>query len=385
MSNDKRLIEVAFPVKEVSEQGRRDKNKHQITGIHKWWSPKPLGPSRATAYAALVDDPADDRQIQNLTDDSNTASLPPKYNFIAELAKWENAIKPLWIEQAKEDILETHGGKPPKVLDPFGGGGAMPLEAQRLGCETYSSDLNPVSILIQKCTLEYPQKYGQRLHDDVKRWGNQILAQITEELAPFYPKEPDGSDVYAYVWARTLPCQNLNCNAVIPLMSQFWLVENSKRRIALYPYEVDGHIAFRIVGTGYAAIPDGFDPAKGTAIRAVVTCPLCNSTIAANQTRRFFQDGLAGERMLTVVTQHPKRKSKQYRLATEKDAAIFNEVQKHLSEKRERLRVAWGIDPVPDEPTPNSKVLGFRIGNYNLNTYGDLFNKRQQLALINPY
>lgn len=272
------------------------------------------------------------------------------------------------------------------MLDPFGGRGAIPLEAQRLGCETYSCDLNPVAVLIQKCTLEYPQKYGQRLHDDIKKWGDRILTQVTKELAPFYPKEPDESDVYAYVWARTLPCQNLNCNAVIPLMSQFWLAEKEKKKIALFPYDVDGHIAFRIVGTGCETIPNGFDPAKGTVTRAVVTCPLCNSTIAANQTRRLFQDGLAGERMLAVVTQHPNRKGKQYRLTMEKDVAIFNEVCKHLSEKRERLRTAWDIDPVPDELVPKlsggGAERGISIHNYNLNTYGDLFNARQLLTLI---
>ena len=286
------------------------------------------------------------------------------------------------MSQAREDILESHSGKPPKVLDPFGGGGSIPLEAQRLGCETYSCDLNPVALLIQKCTLEYPQKYGQPLYNDVEKWGNQILAETTKELSPFYPKEPDGSDVYAYIWARTLPCQNLNCNAVIPLISQFYLAK--KRRIALFPYRQNEQIAFRIVGPGHAPIPDNFDPSKGTVKNAIVTCPLpdCKHTIPAKETRELFQNGEAGERMLAVVTQHPKRKGKHYRLAAEEDVVIFKKAKKHLSEKRELLRVAWGIDPVPDELTPNSNVLGFRIGNYNLNTYGDLFNARQQLTLV---
>lgn len=148
MSDTKRIIEVAFPVEEVSEQGR---GKNQIAGIHKWWARRPLGPSRATAYAALVDSPP-----QSTNDKGNLGIhetlTPPKHNFIAELAKWENALKPLWIQQARGDILKSHDGKPPKVLDPFGGRGAIPLEAQRLGCETYSCDLNPVAVLVQKST-----------------------------------------------------------------------------------------------------------------------------------------------------------------------------------------------------------------------------------------
>ncbi len=286
------------------------------------------------------------------------------------------------------------------MLDPFGGRGAIPLEAQRLGCETYSCDLNPLAVLIQKCTLEYPQKYGPRLYNDVKNWGHKILAQLTEELSAFYPTEPDGSEVFAYIWARTLPCQNLNCNAIIPLIKQFWLAnkkaekKKKEKKIALCPYnadgdiscDADGHIIFRIVGTGYDAIPDGFDPNNGTIARAIPTCPLCNSTITANQTKQLFQNDEADERLLAVVTQHSKQKGKQYRLASGKDMTIFGKAQERLCEKRERLRTVWGIDPVPDESTPeikgNGAERGFAIHNYNLNTYGELFNARQQLTLI---
>ena len=378
MSNDKRIIEVAFPVEKVSEQGRRDKYKSQITGLHIYWASRPLGPSRATAYTALINS----APPHSTCDKRN--NVADKFNFIAELSKWENvnSTGSYWIREAKEHILKSYDGKPPKVLDPFGGRGAIPLEAQRLGCETYSCDLNPLAVLIQKCTLEYPQKYGPRLYSDVKKWGDKILEEVTEELAAFYPTEPDDSEVYAYIWARTLPCQNLNCNTVVPLMSQFWLAKN--KTIALFPYKQNDQIAFRIVGSGHEPMPNNFDPSQGTVKDAIVTCPLpdCGHTIPAKETRQLFQDGEAGERMLVVVTQNSKRKGKQYRLTTDRDTEIFDKAQECLSEKRERLRAAWGTDPVPDELTPNSKVLGFRIGNYGLNTYGELFNARQQLALV---
>ncbi len=305
---------------------------------------------------------------------------PPKQQFIAELAKWENALKQHEINKARADILEAHNGKPPKVLDPFGGGGSIPLEAQRLGCETYSCDLNPVALLIQKCTLEYPQKYGERLHDDVKMLGERLLAQVEEELAQFYPKEPDGSTPIAYIWARTIPCQNPACDADIPLMKQFWL--SKKREISLFPYAEGSQVAFRIVGSEYEPMPKNFDPANGTVKDAVATCPVCSIRIPAKTTRRLFQEGTAGERMVTVVTQHPNMRGKQYRLATEADMRVFNATHNPLSEKRESLSIEWGFDPVPDEITPSSKVLGCRIRNYNLNTYGQLFNARQQLTLL---
>ena len=244
-----------------------------------------------------------------------------------------------------------------------------------------------MAVLIQKCTLEYPQKYGQRLYDDVKKQGNQILKEVTAELQPFYPKEPDGSDIYAYIWARSLPCQNLNCDAVIPLIRSFYLAK--KKKIAIFPYENEGQIAFRIVGPGYDdSIPSGLNPDNGTISNAIVTCPLpeCQHTITGKETRRLFQEDEADERLLVVVTKHPKRTGKQYRLATDKDVEVFNAAREYLSEKRQCLRTAWGLDPVPDELTPAIKGSGAERGisvrDYNLNTWGDLFNARQQLALI---
>ncbi len=307
-----------------------------------------------------------------------------KHNSIASLATWETAQSPISINEAREHILESHDGKTPSVLDPFGGGGSLPLEAQRLGCETHSCDINPVAVLIQKCTLEYPQKYGRQLRDDVKKWGDWVIEQATAELAPFYPPETDGSTPYAYIWARTLPCQNLGCGVTVPLMKDFWL--SKKRNIALFPFEEDGHIAFCIVGTTYQPMPPDFNPANGTIARAIVKCPLCQSAFPAKDTRRLFQNGAADELLLAVVTEHPDGKGKRYRLATDDDVTIFNHAQKRLAATCESVADDWGLSPVPDESMPKTKGSGAERGitvhNYNINTYGELFNARQQLALI---
>ena len=381
MSNNKRIIEVAFPVEEVSGRGARE-----ISGLHTWWARRPLGPSRATAYAALVDNQLASQATKFSKNTDKFLNLP-KQVFIAALAEWKNTLKLLWINQAKQDILESHDGKPPKVLDPFGGGGSIPLEAQRLGCETHSCDLNPVAVLIQKCTLEYPQNYGPRLYDDVKKWGEQILSQMKVELKPFYPQESDGSDIYAYIWARTLPCQNLNgCSAVIPLINQFWLSKKENKKVALLPDEKDGQIVFRIVGTEYEPIPDNFDPEEGTITNGVVTCPLCKTAIPSEEKTLLFQNGKADESLLVVVTKHPDITGKNYRLARDADKMIFNQAQEQLCKKRELLKEKGGLDPVPDEQTPKIKGPGaeraISIHNYNLNTFGALFNTRQQLALV---
>src|SRR5690606_27998473 len=210
--------------------------------------------------------------------------------FIKKLCKWENTNDLNTISRARKDILHEHG-HPPRVLDPFGGGGSIPLEALRLGCETHSMDYNPVAVLIQKCTLEYPQKYAgsgtgwsegeNRLVRDVKRWGEWVFREAAGELRRFYPADDDGSVPVAYIWARTLPCQNPSCTAEIPLMRRFWLSRTNKNKIALKTVIEGDRIDFEMVED-----PD-FDPGKGTISRAIVTCPVCGSTIKADDTRRL--------------------------------------------------------------------------------------------------
>jgi len=388
MSN-KRFIETSFPVKEVSAESAKEKNiRHgHISTLHIWWARRPLASSRTTSYAALV--PA--------TDDIEEWNK--KRQFIIDFSKWENSLNQTMIKQAREDILKANGGKPPKVLDPFAGGGAIPLEALRLGCETYASDYNPVATLILKCTLEYPQKYGKPrrvksddwtkaermvnpLLEDVKKWGDWVLQEAKKEIGRFYPQEEDGSIPVGYIWARTIPCQNPACGAEVPLMRQFWLARKDRKKVALFPYIEGKQANFRIVGTGCEKMPAEFDPASGTISRAVATCPVCGSVIDAKITRKLFKDGKAGQRMIAVVLHKPSTNGKKYRIATEKDMQIFREAEEYLTEKRENLKLEWGMDPVPDEtiPTPCHDVD--RPPMYGMATWGDLFNSRQKLALI---
>jgi adenine-specific DNA methylase len=395
MTHDKRFIEESFPVREVSVESAREKNiRHgHISTLHIWWARRPLASSRATSYSALIPAPGDveewDRERQ----------------FIAEFSKWENSLNQGMIERARKRILDANGGRPPKVLDPFAGGGAIPLEALRLGCEVYSSDYNPVAVLIQKCTLEYPQKYGEKLLKDVKRWGDWVLEEAKKELERFYPcgrgnpgaqrtlSGEAGEDVpVGYIWARTIPCQNPQCGAEIPLMRQFWLAKKPGKKVALYPYVEGKEVRFKITGDGYEPMPPGFDPKEGTVSRAVATCPVCGSTVDAKSTRQLFQEGRAGQRMVAVVTHRPGTSGKRYRTATEEDMGVFREAEGYLKEKREKLMAEWGLDPVPDEPIHTPDNQEYRPGNllynftpvvlYGMTTWGDLFNPRQKLALI---
>lgn len=397
--DDKRFIEETFPVKEVSLESAREKNiRHgHISTLHIWWARRPLASSRATAYAALI--PA----LQNI-DEWNK-----KRQFIIGFSKWENSLNHTMIEKAREEILKANGGRPPRVLDPFAGGGAIPLEAMRLGCETYASDLNPVAVLILKCTLEYPQKYGRPqmvapkrkeeskreglfdietyvatnpLLEAVKEWGNWVLKETEREIGRFYPKDADGSIPVGYIWARTIPCQNPSCGGEIPLMRQFWLAKKDKKKVSLFPYIEEGKVKFKIVGTGYGQMPAGFDPENGTVARAVATCPVCGATVDDKTTRRLFQEGRSGERMVAVVLHKPGVTGKHYRIAIEKDMEVFKEAAAYLNKKQGMLMADWGIDPVPDEKMVRTSGNQMAVLHYGMNTFGDLFNPRQKLALI---
>jgi adenine-specific DNA methylase len=415
---NRRFIEESFPVKEVSAISAREKNiRHgHISTLHIWWARRPLAASRATAYAALV--PAVDDPVE----------WQRRRDFIVELSKWENSLDPHLLERARRDILEANGGQPPRVLDPFAGGGAIPLEALRLGCETYASDYNPVAVLILKATLEYPQKYGRPVEREetsdlfgglvtekrtvnplleaVKKWGKWVLEEARKELARFYPPDPppspsqgegrgEGAIPVGYIWARTIPCQNPACGAEIPLMRQFWLAKKAKKKVSLYPetqtlrVSETLRVSFRVVGDGYDPWPEGFDPSQGTVSRAVATCPVCGAVVDDKTTRRLFREGKAGQRMVAVVLsprpQHGRgvggEGGKHYRVATEADEQVYRQVEAALQEKREQLMLEWGMDPVPDEPLPLMSGV-FNVPLYGMTTWGSLFNARQKLALI---
>lgn len=158
--------------------------------------------------------------------------------FIANLCRWEvhdgDVAGRYLLEQARALIRQRFGQSPPKVLDSFGGGGSIPLEALRLGAESYAVDYNPVAYLILKATIEYPQRYGQRLTSEVKRWGEWVLEQARRELAAFYPAV-GGETPIAYLWSRTIRCPNPACGAEIPLFRQFWLARKGNKKVALRP------------------------------------------------------------------------------------------------------------------------------------------------------
>lgn len=223
------------------------------------------------------------------------------------------------------------------------------------------------------------------MSEDVLKWGNWVLEEVKKEIEQFFPDGDDKSKSVGYIWSRTIPCQNPRCKAEIPLFRDYWLVRKEKKRIALYPTVSKKKISFRIVGDDNP-IPDSFDPYKGSVARGVATCPACGTSIDPSSIKRLFADGKSGEVMVAVIARSESHPGKLYRLSTKKDITAFENAAKVIAAKEKSLTKIIGYEAVPDEPTPDGSgsgaERGFNVRNYNLMSWGDLFNPRQKLTMI---
>jgi adenine-specific DNA methylase len=308
--------------------------------------------------------------------------------FIADAAICEMATESAMLECARGLVEAAHvalGGQPgtkPLVVDPFAGGGAIPLEALRVGADAFAMDCNPVAVLLLKTVLEYIPRYGTRLADAVEEWGAWVEERAQEELAQFYPTDPDGSVPIAYLWARTVRCESpAGCNADMPLIHQLGLARRGKRSIALrmMPDKKAKRVDFEIV----AGISSS-DVQPGTVRRGAATCPICGYTTPANGVRvqlRERRGGARDARMLAVATTHSGSTGRRYRLPTDVDlravSAAAAELERHEHAYSGRLSL------VPDEPYPGETAAGAISSSvlYGIKTWGDLFTPRQALAL----
>jgi putative DNA methylase len=416
MSHKRRLIEHRLPLEKISEASAREKSiRHgHISTLHIWWARRPLAASRAAVFATLVPDTEEN------------------YQLVKKIVPWE-AVKDgnsKDILEARRRVLEASGGTPPRVLDPFAGGGAIPLEALRLGCETHALDLNPVAYLILKATLEYPQRFGQPdsravptyiraldqahaqakdqaaqgttrlleeggkaqeegpfskayrenpLAAEVRYWGEWVLERARQELAQFYPKDPDGRTPVAYLWARTVTCTNPTCRAEVPLVRQWWLAKRDKKRIALKPL-VDREaerVDFQVV-----EVPQGEDwPDQGTVQRGNAACLVCGTAIPASETQKQAKERRWGERLLAVVLGSGEQNGKTYRVGTPEDIATFEQAKAKLEALKQRESPFGELPLIPNEPIPY-EPRAFTPCIYGFQEWGQLFNPRQALALV---
>jgi putative DNA methylase len=249
----KRLAEVDFPIAVVSRHSAREKSirhGHPST-LHLWWARRPLAACRAMLLALLLPDPCDPNcpedfkpqaraLLSKLIRDVGKEDIELRkaiLTFIGDFANWDYAANPSYLEVGRGLVKAAHGEDTPLVVDPFAGGGSIPLEALRLGCDAFASDLNPVACLILKVMLEDIPCHGAELADELRKAGAEIKKDAEKELAQYYPADPDGATPIAYLWARTVNCESPYCGAEIPLARSFWLCKKASRLRALH-YEV---------------------------------------------------------------------------------------------------------------------------------------------------
>src|SRR3954453_982213 len=274
-----KLIEVALPLEAINRESAREKSirhGHPST-LHLWWSRKPLATVRAVLFAQLVDDPSS-HPDRFPTEDAQRAERERLHGIIERLVVWENTRDEALLAEAHNEILESTDGNPPPILDPFAGGGTIPLEAQRLGLEAHASDLNPVAVLIEKALIEIPPKFAGRppvssglasshlgdwegatgLAADGRAYGKWIRDEAQKRIGEHYPRArlEDGTKarVIAWLWARTVTCPNPACGIEMPLVRSWWLGKKKGKEAFVRPRVVDGQVIYDI-GRGLKDAP----------------------------------------------------------------------------------------------------------------------------------
>ena len=386
MTYRKKLIEVALPLEDINREAAREKSirhGHPST-LHLWWARRPLAACRAVLFASLVDDPSSRDDLTEVEQERERERL---FNLIRELVKWENVDNEYILEKARAEILKSTNGNPPPVLDPFCGGGSIPLEAQRLGLNAYGSDLNPVAVLITKAMIEIPPCFAGQppvnpktrnilnqserwrgiagLAEDVSYYGKWMLNEAKRRIGHFYPKvqlpqEHGGGNATAltWIWARTVKCPNPACGARMPLVRSFWLSKRQGRKAWIEPFvNTENNTVQFEVKTGNGV------PPEGTVNRQGARCIVCDSSVPLSYVRSEGKAGRMSQQLIAIVAKGNKGR-----------------VYVSPSGQHERITAEAEALNVPETDLPE-RALGFRVQLYGMTQHRHLFTSRQLTAL----
>lgn len=508
MSEPKKLIEVAMPIKEISAESVRDKSiRHgHISTLHIWWARRPLPVCRAVIFASIVPDPLDENcpkafkeAVEYLLGKKNNTGDPYKpyedipytsaidkmednlrnriLMFIGKfsddfiinekngkstiskeqiskysLVKWENRNNKKIITKARQliyvanncnsgkhfiellndfnesyklitdceadlystlnrhrqsngvllkqkslfDAITNFQEKMPKIFDPFAGGGAIPLEAARLGCKSFGNDINPVAHIIQQGSLYFPQKYGKpitfsaeafiqlygersfnslpqenkivqngavvgveiknQLSFDIEFYAKLVLEIAENKIGDLYPKDAKGNRPFIYFWARVGICSNPSCKAEVPLLKQFYLANKKDKKIYLHPIIKGNSISFDI--------REGVHNYEEWIKRGNLTCPCCGSVTINSELKKQFVEGKTKEKLIALV--YGGEKTKEYRIPDSKECEVVDSIG-YIEKPKEKL------------PVDYTKAMAFCL--WGFDKWGDIFSKRQLLSL----
>ncbi len=423
MTYKKKLIEVALPLEAINVASAREKSirhGHPST-LHLWWARRPLAAARAVIFAQMVDDPSAHSDLFP-TEKKQEKERQRLFRIIEDLVKWENTTNEKVLQQARDEIWQSwrytcaenadhpraaelfDRYKLPAFHDPFAGGGALPLEAQRLGLESYASDLNPVAVLINKAMIEIPPKFAgkpplnpawhnksetekmgrewkgaQGLADDVRYYGQWMRDKAEKRIGHLYPKievtesmAEERSDlkkyvgkkltVIAWLWTRTVKSPNpAFADVDVPLASTFMLSTKAGKEAYVQPVIEDGGYRFTVkVGKpkDMAAAKLGTTAGKRSAFR----CLMSGVPVTYNHIREEGKAGRMGSKLMAIVAEGDRGRI-------------------YLSPTLEMEATALEAIPEWKPDTPLHGKCRVNVSNYGLDVYGDLFTPRQLVAL----
>lgn len=383
MSYRKKLIEVALPLEVINEASAREKSirhGHPST-LHLWWARRPLAACRAVLFASLVDDPSA-RPEEFSTPEAQKRERQRLFRIIEDLVKWENTTNENVLSKAQAEILKATGGNPPAVLDPFCGGGSIPLEAQRLGLTALASDLNPVAVLITKALIEIPPRFAglppvnpeergknfagtpwrgaAGLAADVRYYGRWMRAEAEKRIGHLYPKGPNGETVIAWLWARTVKCPNPACGAQMPLVRSFWLSKRKGKQAWVEPVVDQGNRTVRFeIRSGSGGPPEPPKVGRGAKFK----CLYCGQVAPDEHIKTEGCLKRMGAQLLAVVCDGRNGRS-------------------YYNADREQEEISYQGIPTwePDQELSEDK-RAIWCPLYGLKTFADLFTPRQLVAL----
>ena len=381
----KKLIEVALPLEKINAESAREKSirfGHPST-LHLWWARRPLAAARAVIWSSLVDDPSSHPELFP-TEEEQNRERQRLFKILEDLVVWENSNNKDVLDAAKAEILKSTNNDPPALLDPFAGGGAIPLEAQRLGLEAHAHDLNPVAVMINKAMIEIPPKFADMppvnpdarvnamrgawsratgLAEDVRYYGEWMKQEAYKRIGHLYPKvkvpqEQGGGEatVIAWIWARTVKCPNPACGCEMPLVHSFTLSKKKGHQAWVKPAFASGKVSFTVCHEGTPVVEE-------TVNRKGAVCACCKTPVEFSYIREEGKQGRMGTKLCAIV-------------AEGQNGRIYispNEVQQIAA-------VVERPENVPDAVLPTNP-RDFKTPNYGMVRYSDLFTARQLATL----
>lgn len=382
----KKLIEVSLPLDAINAESAREKSirhGHPST-LHLWWARRPLAAARAVIWSSLVDDPSSHPELFP-TEKEQSKERDRLFGILTKLVKWENSNNPEIISEAKAEIKRSLGDDIPALLDPFAGGGSIPLEAQRLGLEAHAHDLNPVAVMINKAMIEIPPKFAGKppvnpesptlmgqstewggakgLAEDVRYYGEWMKREAFRRIGHLYPKvkvpkEQGGGEatVIAWIWARTVKCPNPACGCEMPLASTFVLSKKRGHEAWIEPVFKDGKASFIVHTSGTPNL-------EGTVNRGGAVCACCGTPVGFPYIREEGRAGRMGVRLCSVVAEGSRGRM-------------------YITADSEQVRAAQVEKPkdIPNIVLPDNP-RDFKTPNYGMTSFADLFTNRQLTAL----